>query len=91
LYRHQVDVGHMAEIGIGAGYLGHLNQQYVTIAEVLGQAGVSRLRSASGISVWKRARTGWSLLRALTDHHGRLAGFLRWHPPHPFTPEEETD
>jgi arylsulfatase A-like enzyme len=39
LYSHQAGVGHMVERGNVPGYLGHLNDKCVTIAEVLRDAG----------------------------------------------------
>ncbi len=39
LYPHEAGVGHMTGASMGPGYLGHLNDSCVTIAEVLGNAG----------------------------------------------------
>ena len=41
LYPHESGVGHMTGSNAGPGYLGHLNDSCVTIAEVLGNAGYS--------------------------------------------------
>ncbi|QGJ72235.1 Arylsulfatase [Planctomycetales bacterium 10988] len=43
LYPHEAGVGHMVYSNHGEGYLGYLNQQCVTLAEVLGSAGYQTL------------------------------------------------
>lgn len=61
LYSHQTGVGHMMEAKGVPGYLGHLNDRCVTMAEVLGPAGYSTAMTGKwhvgqehGVTPWNR-------------------------------------
>ncbi len=87
LYPHQADVGHMTgDDGID-GYLGDLNPNSVTIAQVLKSAGYSTFMSGK----WHVTRYvhgpkhNWPVQRGFDDYYGILTGCGNYYHPKTLT------
>ena len=87
LYPHQADIGHMmGDDGID-GYLGDLNQNTVTIAEVLKLGGYRTYMSGK----WHVTRYldgpkhNWPLQRGFDDFYGIITGAASYYQPRTLT------
>ena len=69
LYPHQADVGHMVYRDRGPGYHGHLNQQCVTLGEVLGNAGYRTMMTGKW-HVGHQNETVWPANRGFDRFYG---------------------
>lgn len=69
LYPHQAGVGQMVYNNWGEGYLGHLNEQCVTIGEVLQQAGYTTLMTGKW-HVGHQNKDVWPSNRGLDHFYG---------------------
>ncbi|MCP3696882.1 MAG: sulfatase-like hydrolase/transferase, partial [Planctomycetaceae bacterium] len=82
---HQVGIGHMTEppqqpLGFSGPYQGHLNDQCVTVAEVLRGAGYHTLMAGKW-HVGYHQKKDWPLQRGFDRYYGCLAGACNYFRP----------
>jgi arylsulfatase len=82
---HQVGIGHMTEppqqpLGFAGPYQGHLNDQCVTVAEVLRGAGYHTLMAGKW-HVGYHQKKDWPLQRGFDRYYGCLAGACNYFKP----------
>jgi arylsulfatase len=91
LHPHQADVGHMMLDDGVDGYLGDLNQNAVTIAEVLREAGYATFMSGK----WHVTRHfhdpkhNWPCQRGFDEFYGILTGACSFYQPNTLTRDNE--
>lgn len=85
LHPHQVGIGHMTAppgqpLGIDGPYQGHLNQQCVTLAQVLRDAGYHTLMTGKW-HLGANEREDWPLQRGFDQFYGGLSGAFNYFKP----------
>lgn len=85
LHPHQVGIGHMTEppnqpLGITGPYQGYLNDQCVTIPQVLGKAGYHTLMTGKWHLGMVR-ESNWPLQRGFDKFYGGLSGAFNYFKP----------
>ncbi|MFO7575146.1 MAG: arylsulfatase [Bacteroidales bacterium] len=92
LYPHQAGIGYMVSEDRGRGYEGNLNDNCVTIAEVLREAGYYTIMTGKwhlSRSITPDDKGTWPLQRGFDTYYGTIDGAGSFYQPHSLTYNNE--